>query len=80
MPLKTLTVPQLELSACLLLEKILQKCLKSLKLNVHKISLWIDSIIVLFGLKIFEVNLRLSNRATKIQHLADNCKLETCDT
>ena len=51
-PLKVISVPRLELNAILLLVKLVQNVIGSLKISVGKIILWSDSTIALCWLKI----------------------------
>ncbi|GFX57456.1 DUF1758 domain-containing protein [Trichonephila clavipes] len=46
-PLKTLTIPRSELSAALLLSRLIKKVVPILQLPIHKIWMWTDSMIAL---------------------------------
>ncbi|GFX09459.1 DUF1758 domain-containing protein [Trichonephila clavipes] len=70
-PLKTLTIPRLELSACLLLSKLIRKVINALKMNLSQINLFSDSTIALSWIKTPPHLLKtfVANRVAKIQEL-----------
>ncbi|GBN53145.1 hypothetical protein AVEN_86224-1 [Araneus ventricosus] len=70
-PIKSVTIPRLELAACLLLAQLTRKVLNALKLKIDQVFLWTDSTIALpwidtppHLLKTF-----VSNRVAQIQEL-----------
>ncbi|GFV04346.1 integrase catalytic domain-containing protein [Trichonephila clavipes] len=71
-PLKTLTIPRLELSAALLLSRLVKKVVPILQLSIHKIWMWTDSTIALAWIKTEPHKLKtfVSNRVTEIQALS----------
>ncbi|GFV69548.1 DUF1758 domain-containing protein [Trichonephila clavipes] len=71
-PLKTLTMPRLELSAALLLSRLVKKVVPILQLPIHKIWMWTDSTIVLAWIKTEPHKLKtfVSNRVAEIQALS----------
>ncbi|GFT16565.1 integrase_H2C2 domain-containing protein [Trichonephila clavipes] len=73
-PLKTLTIPRLELSACLLLSKLIRKAINALKMNLSQVILFSDSTIVLSWIKTPPHLLKtfVANRVAKIQELTVN--------
>ncbi|GBM60214.1 hypothetical protein AVEN_273523-1 [Araneus ventricosus] len=73
-PLKPITVPRLELSAALLLARLMHKIVPVLDLPLDKICLWTDSKIVLARLNMQPHVLKtfVSNRVAKIQSLCSN--------
>ncbi|GBO28161.1 hypothetical protein AVEN_66676-1 [Araneus ventricosus] len=70
-PLKPITVPRLELSAALLLARLMNKIVPVLHLPLDKICLWTDSTIVLAWLNMQPHLLKtfVSNPVAKIQSL-----------
>ncbi|GFW27423.1 uncharacterized protein TNCV_591151 [Trichonephila clavipes] len=60
-PVKPITIPRLELCACVLLPQLLEKVLHSLTLPIQQIMLWIDSNIVLELTKNCQLNHVSSN-------------------
>ncbi|GBN81664.1 hypothetical protein AVEN_90378-1, partial [Araneus ventricosus] len=74
-PLKTLTIPRLELSAALLLSRLVKKFVPILQLPIDEISLWTDSTIVLAWIKTEPHKLKtfVSNRVAEIQILTEDC-------
>ncbi|GFU98563.1 integrase catalytic domain-containing protein [Trichonephila clavipes] len=77
-PLKTLTIPRLELSAALLLSRLVKKVVPILQLSIHKIWMWTDSTIALAWIKTEPHKLKtfVSNRVAEIQALSKDyhCK------
>ncbi|GFU63432.1 integrase catalytic domain-containing protein [Trichonephila clavipes] len=71
-PLKTLTIPRLELSAVLLLSRLVKKVVPILQLPIHKIWMWTDSTIALAWIKTEPHKLKtfVSKRVAKIQALS----------
>lgn len=70
-PLKTISLPRLELEAVLLFSQLYQTVKTSLGDRVSKVMLWSESIIVLGGLKTKLSTLKtfVANRVAKIQEL-----------
>ncbi|GFS54451.1 integrase catalytic domain-containing protein [Trichonephila inaurata madagascariensis] len=73
-PLKTVTIPRLELSACLLLSKLVRKVINALKMNLSQVILFSDSTIALSWIKTPPHLLKtfVANRVAKIQELTVN--------
>ncbi|GFW88895.1 integrase catalytic domain-containing protein [Trichonephila clavipes] len=73
-PLKTLTIPRLELSAALLLSRLVKKVVPILQLPIHKIWMWTDSTIALAWIKTEPHKLKtfVSNRVAEIQALSND--------
>ncbi|GFV51652.1 integrase catalytic domain-containing protein [Trichonephila clavipes] len=71
-PLKTLTIPRLELSAALLLSRLVKKVVPILQLSIHKIWMWTDSTIALAWIKTEPHKLKtfVNNRVAEIQALS----------
>ncbi|XP_071576020.1 uncharacterized protein [Temnothorax nylanderi] len=70
-PLKRLTIPRLELSAALLLSRLMQYVQATLKLNVTAIHLWTDSVVTLTWIKSHASRWKdfVKNRVSQIQDL-----------
>ncbi|GFU96986.1 integrase catalytic domain-containing protein [Trichonephila clavipes] len=71
-PLKTLTIPRLELSAALLLSRLVKKVVPILQFPINKIWMWTDSTIALAWIKTEPHKLKtfVSNRVAEIQALS----------
>ncbi|GFW72418.1 integrase catalytic domain-containing protein [Trichonephila clavipes] len=74
-PLKTLTIPKLELSAALLLSRLVKKVVPILQLPINKIWMWTDSTSALAWTKTEPHKLKtfVSNRVVDIQTLSKDC-------
>ncbi|XP_071573941.1 uncharacterized protein [Temnothorax nylanderi] len=70
-PLKRLTIPRLELTAALLLSRLMQNVQATLKLNVTAIHLWTDSVVTLTWIKSHASRWKdfVRNRVSQIQDL-----------
>ncbi|GFY15483.1 uncharacterized protein TNCV_1572941 [Trichonephila clavipes] len=73
---KPITIPRLELCACVLLSQLLEKVLHSLTLPIQQIMLWTDSNIVLAWIQRSPEQLKtfIGNRIKIIQRLTQNCQ------
>ncbi|GFQ91169.1 integrase catalytic domain-containing protein [Trichonephila clavata] len=73
---KLITIPRLELCACVLLAQLLEKVLHSLTLPIQQIKLWTESNIVLAWIQRSPEQLKtfIGNRFKIIQRLTKNCQ------
>ncbi|XP_024891955.1 uncharacterized protein LOC112467525 [Temnothorax curvispinosus] len=73
-PLKRLTIPRLELTAALLLSRLMQYVQATLKLNVTATHLWTDSVVTLTWIKSHAPRWKdfVRNRVSQIQELTAN--------
>lgn len=69
-----MTIPRLELSACLLLAKLIQKVLSAIKLEINSVRLWSDSTIALAWIDTPPNLLKtfVGNRVSQIQQLTEH--------
>ncbi|GFW40184.1 integrase catalytic domain-containing protein [Trichonephila clavipes] len=73
-PIKSLTIPRLELCAAVLLAKLVKRVVAALQLETAEIYLWSDSMIVMAWLRKEPMDLKtfVQNRVGKIQELYPN--------
>ncbi|XP_024884797.1 uncharacterized protein LOC112462933, partial [Temnothorax curvispinosus] len=78
-PLKRLTIPRLELTAALLLSRLMQYVQATLKLNVTATHLWTDSVVTLTWIKSHASRWKdfVRNRVSQIQELTANAHWNT---
>ncbi|GBM38205.1 hypothetical protein AVEN_8269-1 [Araneus ventricosus] len=74
-PIRVISIPRLELCACVLLAQLVQKLRSSLRLEISDIALHTDSTIALVWLKTPANHLKtfIANRVSKVQRLTENC-------
>ncbi|GBN32855.1 hypothetical protein AVEN_14027-1 [Araneus ventricosus] len=74
-PIRVISIPRLELCACVLLAQLVQKIRSSLRLEISDIVLHTDSTIALAWLNTPANHLKtfIANRVSKVQRLTENC-------
>ncbi|GBM17928.1 hypothetical protein AVEN_111081-1 [Araneus ventricosus] len=74
-PIRVISIPRLELCACVLLAQLVQNIRSSLRLEISNIVLHTDSTIALAWLKTPANHLKtfIANRVSKVQRLTENC-------
>ncbi|GBN92024.1 Dual specificity protein phosphatase 23 [Araneus ventricosus] len=75
-PIKTISIPRLELSVCLLLSQLVEKIIDALKMKIDDVILHTDSTIALAWINTPPNQLKtfIGNRVSKIQDLTESCK------
>ncbi|GFW00288.1 probable medium-chain specific acyl-CoA dehydrogenase, mitochondrial [Trichonephila clavipes] len=76
-PIKSLTIPRLELCAAVLLAKLVKRVVAALQLETAELYLWSDSMIVLAWLRKFVENLKDINRVAGLLTTKEFEKAET---
>ncbi|GFV34266.1 uncharacterized protein TNCV_991871 [Trichonephila clavipes] len=73
-PIKSLTIPRLELCAAVLLAKLVKRVVAALQLETAEVYLWSDSMIILAWLRKEPMDLKtfVQNRVAKIQEFYPN--------
>ncbi|GBM67202.1 hypothetical protein AVEN_160798-1 [Araneus ventricosus] len=74
-PIKTISIPRLELSACVLLSQLVENIINALKMEIDDVILHTDSTIALAWINTSPNQLKtfIGNRVSKIQDLTENC-------
>ncbi|XP_065079562.1 uncharacterized protein LOC135702458 isoform X1 [Ochlerotatus camptorhynchus] len=80
-PLRAMTIPRLELSAALLLARLVEKVVPMMKVSSRQVKLWSDSQIVLAWINkpLDRLQVYIRNRVAEINRLTEDYQWNYCD-